>query len=176
LYTYLIGWSKLNKFYYGVRYSKYAKPEDLWVTYFTSSKIVNHYTKTHGDPDIIEVRKLFDNAKEAQLWEHRVLKKVLSKNKSIWLNATDNIAIHFKGNYSNTKPGSIASVQKTKGKTYEELYGVEKAAELKLRRSEQSKSRWDDPETREKMSKPKDPSIYREAALKMWAKRKTIGG
>jgi len=176
MYTYLIGWSKLNKFYYGVRYSKYAKTDDLWVTYFTSSKVVKTYREKFGEPDVIEIRKKFDCAKKAQLWEHRVLKKLLSSNRELWLNATDNIAIHFKGNYSNTKPGSIASVQKTKGKTYEELYGVEKAAELKKKKSEQSKLRWNTPEIRERMSKPKDPMVYREAALRMWAKRKQIGG
>lgn len=29
-YTYRIGWSKLNKHYYGVRYSKRSHPSDLW--------------------------------------------------------------------------------------------------------------------------------------------------
>ena len=35
-YTYLIGWSNLNKFYYGVRYGKGCHPSDLWVKYFGS--------------------------------------------------------------------------------------------------------------------------------------------
>ena len=62
-YTYLIGWSKLNKWYYGVEYGikkiPCANPKNLWTTYFTSSNIVSHFRKTHGEPDIIQVRKLF---------------------------------------------------------------------------------------------------------------------
>jgi len=30
-YTYLIGWSKLKKYYYGVRFAKKSNPKDLWV-------------------------------------------------------------------------------------------------------------------------------------------------
>lgn len=173
MYTYLIGWSKLNKYYYGVRYAANSKPEDLWVKYFTSSKVVKSYRDKFGEPYIVEIRKTFATAKEAQLWEHRVLKKMLTSNRDIWLNATDNIAIHYKGNYSNTVPGSIASVLKTKGKTYEELYGPEKARELKLKKSLQSKQRWDTPDIREKMrKKPLDKSKYVAAAHKRWAQKK----
>lgn len=30
MYTYLIGWSSHNKFYYGVRYAKGSNPNELW--------------------------------------------------------------------------------------------------------------------------------------------------
>ena len=36
-YTYLIGWSKLDKWYYGCRYGINCHPDDFWKTYFTSS-------------------------------------------------------------------------------------------------------------------------------------------
>lgn len=36
-YTYLIGWSKHNIWYYGKRTAKNCHPNDFWVTYFTSS-------------------------------------------------------------------------------------------------------------------------------------------
>ena len=42
-YTYFIKWSAQNIWYYGVEYgfySKTANPNNLWVTYFTSSKLV----------------------------------------------------------------------------------------------------------------------------------------
>lgn len=173
MYTYLKGWSKINKYYYGVRYSTKAKPEDLWVSYFTSSKAVKKYREKYGEPDIIEVRKIFSNAQKAQLWEHRVLKKMLSSNREIWLNSTDNIAIHYKGNYSNTAPGCLAATLKTKGRTYEEIYGIEKARELKLKRSLHSKQRWSNTELRERMSKkPLDKTKYKESALRRWAKEK----
>ena len=47
-YTYIIGWSSLNKWYYGVRYAKNCKPEDLWKTYFTSSKHVKEFLTGNG--------------------------------------------------------------------------------------------------------------------------------
>jgi hypothetical protein len=75
-YTYLIGWSKLNKYYYGVRYSKNCHPTDFWVKYFTSSKLVKHFIKIHGEPDIREIRKTFSDPEQAVSWESRVLKRM----------------------------------------------------------------------------------------------------
>lgn len=42
-YTYLIGWSEYDIWYYGVRYAKGCNPADLWVKYFTSSKFVREF-------------------------------------------------------------------------------------------------------------------------------------
>lgn len=58
-YVYLIGWSKLNRYYIGSRYSKDCHPSDLWVRYFTSSNVVKLFRKQYGEPDIIQVRKTF---------------------------------------------------------------------------------------------------------------------
>ncbi|PCJ96822.1 MAG: hypothetical protein COA52_01025 [Hyphomicrobiales bacterium] len=87
-YTYLIGWSKYKKFYYGVRYSKYSNPEDLWVTYFTSSEYVTQFRKKYGEPDIIQIRKVFDCANKAKKWENRVLRKMKVYISEKWLNKT----------------------------------------------------------------------------------------
>jgi hypothetical protein len=92
-YTYLIGWSAHNKWYYGVRYSKSSNclyetgchPNDLWVTYFTSSVEVKRFIEMKGQPDVIEVRKTFDDAKSAQDWEDKVLKRLFA-HKYLWLN------------------------------------------------------------------------------------------
>jgi hypothetical protein len=92
-YTYLIGWSKNKKYYYGVRYSKKSHPDDLWQTYFTSSKHVKEYMIEHGSPDIIKIRKIFDDVDSARKWETRVLKKLSVKDREDFLNQTDNISI-----------------------------------------------------------------------------------
>ena len=92
-YTYLIGWSKFNKFYYGVRFSKNCRPEDLWVTYFTSSKHVKTFADLYGDPDIIQIRKTFEDENKARLWEEKVLKKMKVVKNDKWINKTDNISI-----------------------------------------------------------------------------------
>jgi len=85
-YTYLIGWSKHNTWYYGCRYAKNCSPEDLWKKYFTSSKYVNEFRNTHGKPDVIEIRKTFITVEEATCWEEKVIRRmkcVLSEN---WIN------------------------------------------------------------------------------------------
>lgn len=44
-YTYLIGWSNHNKWYYGRRTAKNCHPNEFWKTYFTSSKYVKEFRK-----------------------------------------------------------------------------------------------------------------------------------
>lgn len=85
-YTYRIGWTSLNLYYYGVRFSANCHPNDLWKKYFTSSDLVHNTRKSHGEPDIIEVRKTFTTADRAILWEHKVLKRLRVHNNSQWLN------------------------------------------------------------------------------------------
>lgn len=92
-YTYLIGWSTLNKWYYGVRFAKGSSPSDLWVTYFTSSKTVKQYRKEYGEPDVIQVRRTFSCASAARTWETRVLQRLNVVESTMWLNKTNNIAI-----------------------------------------------------------------------------------
>jgi hypothetical protein len=172
MYTYLIGWSDKNIFYYGVRYAKKSDPNELWKTYFTSSKYVKSFREKNGDPDIIQIRKTFNDKKAAILWEHKVLKRLNVVKDEKWLNKTDNFAIDYTSSKRNTIPGMLASKKKIKGKTYEELYGLEKAAFLKERSKGIMEENWNNQETRLKMSKkPSDTSKYKEAALKRWANK-----
>lgn len=90
-YTYLVGWSKLDVWYYGCRYAKNCSPQELWIKYFTSSKLVKNFRKIHGEPDVIQIRKTFDSELSARTWEYKVLKRMKVKNSSRWLNQTDNI-------------------------------------------------------------------------------------
>ncbi len=85
-YTYLIGWSSLNKWYYGVRYAKGCHPSDLFVSYFTSSKHVKKFIEINGNPDVVEIRKTFNSVKSSQTCEHRVLKKLNVLFSEKWLN------------------------------------------------------------------------------------------
>jgi hypothetical protein len=99
-YTYLIGWSHLNKWYYGVRYATKTHclyesgchPEDLWTTYFSSSKIVKKYRKIYGEPDVIQVRKTFMDAESAIQHEQKVLTR-LKIHEEKWLNQANQKAI-----------------------------------------------------------------------------------
>jgi hypothetical protein len=89
-YTYLIGWSEHNKFYYGARWAKNCSPEDLWTTYFTSSKHVKAFSEEYGKPDIIQVRKIFSDADKCKLHERKVLERLNVLRNDKWLNKNIN--------------------------------------------------------------------------------------
>lgn len=75
-FTYLIGWSTHNKFYYGMRTARNCHPRELWKTYFTSSKEVKRLRKSLGEPDVIEIRKTFVSFQECSAWEAKVLRRL----------------------------------------------------------------------------------------------------
>jgi hypothetical protein len=91
-YTYLIGWPKLDKWYYGVRYARDCNPADFWVEYFTSSPFVKEMVLEHGDPPVKQIRKTFKNEKAARLWETKVLKRIKIAKSERWININDRCA------------------------------------------------------------------------------------
>lgn len=86
-YTYLVGWSRLDVWYYGVRTAKASSPADLWVTYFTSSHRVKAFRAAHGEPDVVEVRRVFDCREDALRWEEMVIDRLDAVWSPRWLNA-----------------------------------------------------------------------------------------
>lgn len=98
-YTYLIGWSKFNIWYYGAKYGKNADPSTFWINYFTSSKHVKKFVAENGQPDIIQIRKVFgDNPNQCIDWEHRVLKRIKVIKLKNWLNESNGV-----NHYARTK-------------------------------------------------------------------------
>jgi len=94
-YVYFIKWSFSGVWYYGRRTAHNCCPGELWVTYFTSSKYVKEYVKKHGNPDIIQVRKIFKDHKKCELYETRFLNKtkaVLNANSLNRSNATSKMS------------------------------------------------------------------------------------
>ena len=85
-YTYLIGWSAHNKWYYGVQTRKNCNPNHLWTKYFTSSNIVKAFRKLYGEPDIIQIRKTFTSKELALKWEIGVLCRLKVNLSDNWLN------------------------------------------------------------------------------------------
>ena len=86
-FTYIIGWSQHNKFYYGKRTAKDCNPKQLWNTYFTSSKHVKQFRKEYGEPDIIKIHRKFPNDPETcSFFEESYLTKIDAKNKENFLN------------------------------------------------------------------------------------------
>lgn len=47
----------------------------------------------NGLPDIIQIRKIFKNSKDARLWEHKALRRLKVVTNDKWINKTDNISI-----------------------------------------------------------------------------------
>ena len=114
-YTYLIGWSKYNKWYYGVRFSKNCHPNDLWKKYFTSSEYVKDFRKTYGEPDIIEVRKIFDTNEKARNWEAKVIQRMNIVESENWLNRSNNSCkLYNKGYISEKHKKIISEANKTR--------------------------------------------------------------
>lgn len=105
-YTYLIGWTRHQKWYYGVRYAKNSMPTDLWKSYFTSSKHVKAFRKEHGEPDVVEVRKVFEDSDLARKWESKVLRRIKAVSDERFLNQTDNISISMESILRGAKKSS----------------------------------------------------------------------
>lgn len=108
-YTYLIGWSKLDIWYYGVKYAMNANPKGLWKTYFSSSQSVQDVRLIHGEPDVIQVRKTFTNAESAISWETKVLKRMNCAKRSNFLNRHNNTA--FTPMYGELNPSKRPDVR-----------------------------------------------------------------
>lgn len=85
-YTYLIGWSEYDIWYYGSKYGKDANPELFWIRYFTSSDRVKDFRRDHGEPDVIQIRRTFDCPLKARQWEYKTLWRLKVVPDPKWLN------------------------------------------------------------------------------------------
>lgn len=93
-YTYLIKFKPTGQVYYGVRYAKKCHPNDLWSSYFTSSKHIHLLIEEHGkDAFEYEIRKTFNDANAARVWESKVLQRLNVVHSDNWLNKTDNKSV-----------------------------------------------------------------------------------
>lgn len=96
-YTYLLVFThpktSTKEYYYGVQYGQRAHPDNLWSTYFSSSKAVKYRVSRYGkDSFHFEVRRVFDCPLKARIWEERVLRRLGVVLKKEWLNRNDSIA------------------------------------------------------------------------------------
>lgn len=114
-YTYLIKCTINNKFYYGVRWGNKLPPsQDLWIKYFTSSKIVKKLIQDYGKESFIfEIRKTFKTKTEAISWEETVLRRLkVLKNSNVWLNKCISKAIRYDIHPKTGKPLSTETRNK----------------------------------------------------------------
>jgi len=109
-YTYIIKFKLTGQVYYGVRFAKGCSPDDLWKTYFTSSKVVKSLIKEHGKEAFdYEIRKTFDTADAAREWEEKVLQRMKVVSDDKWLNKTDKKSFIPPKNYKHS-PDSIQKI------------------------------------------------------------------
>jgi hypothetical protein len=95
-YIYLIGWSNLDRWYVGSRYARNCSPDDLWKSYFTSSKMVTAVRYLYGEPDMIQTYPVEDK-KDALTRECVVMFYVGAVEQPRWLNQANTIQSFHEG-------------------------------------------------------------------------------
>ena len=86
-FTYCITFLPTGQRYYGVRYAKGCHLDQLWTTYFTSSKTISDLINEYGiDSFFVQIRKTFKTSKQACYWETKFLTRINAAKHSDWLN------------------------------------------------------------------------------------------
>lgn len=114
-YTYLVKCNSINKVYYGVRWGNKKNPnDDLWKDYFTSSKVIKKLIQEYGKEDFsFEVRRIFNDKKEAILWEETVLRRMnILYNQDTWINKCVSKAIRYSVHPLKGKKHSLTTIKK----------------------------------------------------------------
>lgn len=188
-YTYLIGWSSHDLWYYGVRWAKGCSVDDLWKTYFTSSNRVAARRAELGEPDVVEVRKVFDTPQAARIWEETVIRRMNCVRSIRWLNAQN--GGHTFGQTGPRTPEHAAKIsQANKGKTRTPEYcmKISQANKGKVRTAEhranysaarkgQPGRQWTDEQKRavgEKRKGVPRTEEFKEKLRQSWATRKAL--
>lgn len=131
--------NKINgKIYYGVSYRKGCDPKDIGKTYFSSSKIVKEEIEKYGIENFsFKIRKIFDNAEKAKLWEHKILNRVDARNNPKFYNQSNNadgfytkdkLTIEHRRKISEGNKGKIVSSE-TRKKMSESQTGYKQSEE-----------------------------------------------
>ena len=109
-YVYLVGWIKQNLWYYGSKSGKRADPAQFWKTYFTSSADVKRLRKEIGEPDVIQIRRSFDDSYAAISYERTVIRRMGMIYKDKWLNRCAGGCLDYVKAY--TKSGKAIVVER----------------------------------------------------------------
>lgn len=119
-YTYYIFNTITNQHYYGARWADGCHPNDLWSTYFTSSKKVKELIERYGvESFIVQIRKTFTDETSCREWERRVLTRLKIKSRPEWINEGICAAPPRPLGYKHS-PETLAKMKKPKGPWSEE--------------------------------------------------------
>lgn len=132
-YSYHLYHKQTGKHYYGIRFAKNCNPSDLWVNYFSSSKVIKAMIIVYGkDSFTITVRKIFNDSAAALLWEHRVLTKLDAASRDDWIN---------RHNGGKKFRGPICHSDDTKKLLRKKITGMKRSADTKQKHSINAKVR-----------------------------------
>jgi hypothetical protein len=162
-FSYHLYHTPTKKHYYGIKYSSGFGPDDLWIRYFSSSKIIKSLISEYGkDSFIVTVRKIFDTGKQAVLWEHRLLTRIKAAQREDWINRHNgNKKFHW------SEPHS----EKTKQKLKSKLTGLKRSDQTKQKMRESAIIR----EEKKRLNGYKMPISAVEKAKKTIKKRRESG-
>ena len=90
-YTYCITFLLTGQRYYGCRYANknknVANPNEFWLTYFTSSKVIKELILLHGKESFaFQIRQIFKTKEETVIWEHKLLTRIDAAASLEWFN------------------------------------------------------------------------------------------
>ena len=86
-YTYLVKCIPTNQCYYGSRTAKGCDPSELWIRYFTSSKVIQRLIVEYGVESFqYSIRKIFKSKLLAVKWEMTVLRRLKTAQSDKWIN------------------------------------------------------------------------------------------
>lgn len=95
-YVYSLRFRITGQWYVGCRYAKHLTDEtvskDLWIRYFTSSKLVKALIKVYGSESFEpKIRRIFDTADEAKSYESSFLKRIDARTNPVFLNQCNSV-------------------------------------------------------------------------------------
>lgn len=138
-FTYLILQKSTNKWYYGVRYKKGCSTNDMFTTYFSSSRLVSSLIKESPEDFVYEIRQTFNDVDKARLWESKCLRRMQVTRREDSFNKHFSLGgpIMFG---DNNPSSSIAVRNKVKKKTfYRNICKLFKHKEFLVKRSRKHK-------------------------------------
>jgi len=117
-FSYVLTHKPSGKRYYGIRISKNADPSQLWISYFSSSKIIKKMIEDEGKEVFsYQVRRVFETREGALRWETKFLTKIKAKDNPLWLNRHNGgKKFTFSGQHSAETKQAIS--QKLKGRKF----------------------------------------------------------
>lgn len=141
-YTYFIRWNDLDLNYYGRRTAKGCHPNELFISYFSSSDLVKEIIDEYGYPDHIIVHRVFSDVQSCIEQEEKYLMRVNAAKNLKFLNKSNG---DRKFDTTGITPIRYSDTTEKTKRTSQERYGVDhynKTDEFKERQKHTCKEKY----------------------------------